>query len=264
MIAETLRDVFTRNLIATYFELGLATSSGETWIDSGFRACLGDLDHPICNFAAELRLDPWSVRRLRDLAASRGAFNVYVLPGDQPDHLTELLVRAGFKQQYELAQMIAKPSALVLTDCSPALVPHEVIDLRARFKVARFMADQFFPRQAELFKKRVATVTAQASRLRLYEMQSSGTMVGGVMLSAADGVLGIYNLCVAAAHRGNGFGADLVRWAQAQASQLEGVATLQCDERMVAWYEHLGFQSVGKIRVYTLCHDDMDVILEPI
>ncbi len=264
MIAEPLQLRATKNLLATYFELGLAAGSGEAWHDSGFRACLGDLDHPICNFAADLRLDPWSVRRLRALAASRGSFNVYVVPSDQPEHLVELLERAGFRKQFELVQMVAKPAAYRPIGVKATLELAEITDLKERFRLARFMSDQFFSRQTDLFRKRVATVTAQAKNLKLYSLGDAQSPKGGVMLSSAEGVLGIYNLCVSSAHRGNGIGAELVNWAMDQADGSDILPTLQCDQGLVPWYYHLGFQSVGLISVYTLCDDESDVILEAV
>ena len=109
MTADEVQIGASENLLRTYFCLGLAIPNTTVIQETGFRACLGEFDHPICNFGADLRLDPWSAKQLASLASSRKCFNVYSLPGDSPKHVAELLRRCDFRISYRLIQMVAEP-----------------------------------------------------------------------------------------------------------------------------------------------------------
>jgi GNAT superfamily N-acetyltransferase len=251
---EVVRAAST-NLIRTYFRLGRATPGARVLEEEGFRACVGEFEHPICNFAADLDLSPWSARRLRTLASARGAFNVYALPGDQPGHLEEILVRAGFRKTYRLVQMVAEP-----LPAAYGIQVEEAKVQRERAEVARFMADQFFSRQPERFRRKVADATATATDLDLYGLFEREARLGAVMLCRSEGALGIYNLCVASPNRGRGRGGDLVRWCLAQAQ--DELVTLQCEPRLEGWYESLGFRSIGNVEVFGLSPEQVPDIME--
>ncbi len=237
----------SENLLRTYFSLGLAIPNSTTLTDEGYRACLGEFEHPICNFAAGLHLDPWSAKQLASLAASRKAFNVYAIPGDSPEHLQELLHRCDFRISYRLVQMVAEP---IGRHSGPMVV--RATDSESRLQIAQFMTEQFFSRQTEAFRTRVATATADATELELYSLLSYGRTTGGVMLCPGEKVIGIYNLCVASASRGLGLGKELTAWALSEAFKQQKVVTLQCDSHLQSWYEDLGFHATGMIEVYTL------------
>jgi hypothetical protein len=247
MISEEVRHLASENLIKTYFCLGLAIPNSTTVTEEGYRACLGEFDHPICNFAAGLRLDPWSTKQLSQLASSRKAFNVYTLPTDVPAHVAELLRRSDFRLSYRLIQMIAEPSG---RHSGPVIARADFPD--KRLEIARFMTEQFFGRQTENFRKRVACATADAVDLDLYALLSYGRMTGAVMLCQDDLVVGLYNLCVASASRGLGLGKEIAAWALSEAYKQQKVVTLQCAARLQPWYENLGFKPTGMIEVYTL------------
>jgi len=247
VISNELRVQASENLVKTYFCLGLAIPNSTTVAEDGFRACLGEFDHPICNFAAGLKLDPWSAKQLAQLAASRKAFNVYALPTDTPKHVAELLRRCDFKVSYRLVQMIAEPTG---KHTGPIVVRADFPD--KRLEIAKFMTEQFFGRQTENFRKRVANATADATDLELYALLSYGRMTGAVMLCHDDLVIGLYNLCVVSASRGLGLGKEIAGWALSEAYKQDKIVTLQCDSRLQPWYENLGFRQTGMIEVYTL------------
>lgn len=247
MITDEIRCSASENLVKTYVSLGLAIPNSTTVTEDGYRACLGEFDHPICNFAAGLHLDPWSAKQLAQLAASRKAFNVYALPTDSPKHIAELLRRCDFRISYRLVQMIAEPTG---SHSGPIVLRADFPD--KRLEVAKFMTEQFFSRQTENFRKRVANATADATDLELYALLSYGKMTGAVMLCNEDLVIGLYNLCVVSASRGLGLGKEIAGWALSEAYKQNKVVTLQCDSRLQPWYENLGFRSTGMIEVYTL------------
>ncbi len=252
-----LRVAASDNLTRTYLALGLATPKSEVHEEDGFISCVGEFDHPICNFAARLNLDPWSARRLYALASSRGAFNVYHQPGDGPEHASELLERSGFRATYRLVQMVAEPLE----------VENDIEMVRAgafleRVEVARFMADQFFSRQSSPFRRKVAEATGSAAELNLYSLLDRGLRAGAIMLCEEQGMLGIYNLCVSSSKRGRGLGGSIVRWALDKALHENRSTTLQCDPRLEGWYECFGFRTIGAVDVYNLSKDAPADIIE--
>lgn len=235
------------NLRHTYLRLGLAVPGTTELQEEGFSGCVGTFEHAVCNFAAGLRLDPWSAGRLRELAATREAFHVYSLGSDQPGHRGELLERQGFRIAYRLVQMADTPS-----DPGPYVELARSETLAERQKVATFMGTQFFTRQATTTRQRIATATAHASGLELYELVERKHRVGAVMLSRTENAIGLYNLCIAAARRGKGLGRAVVAWARAAGAAEGKSVCLQCDARLAGWYEHLGFRRVGIVDVYSL------------
>jgi GNAT superfamily N-acetyltransferase len=257
LISASLVGAASENLVDTYLRLGLAVGGAKVSEEESFVECLGPFDHPICNFAARLRIDPWSARRLRDIAASRVSFNVYGMPGDSPEHHGELLGRAGFQLSYELVQMIAERPE-----------PGPPVEIRLaqssgdRTKVARFMCEQFFYRQTEAFRRRIADATAGAAGLELFDLPDRGHPIAAVMLGHAAGVLGVYNLCVASARRGRGIGRAVLDWTLELARETGQAVTLQCDPQLEDWYGYRGFVSTGRVSVYTLPkRRDDDIIL---
>lgn len=257
MNPDSLRVHASENLVDTYLRLGLAVPAASVVERDAFVCCSGPIDHPICNFAARLRLDPWSARDLRDLASSRIAFNVYTMPGDEPEHLPEILARAGFQKTYELVQMIcANPDPGAPLEMRPAK------DQNERLAVAKFMCEQFFARHNDPLRRQIAHATAKAEGLELYDLPERGQPIGGIMLGYGGGLLGVYNLCVASSRRGRGNGRAILDWALTLARESGKAATLQCDSLLEDWYRYRGFVSSGKVGVYSLPkRKDDDIIL---
>jgi predicted GNAT family acetyltransferase len=114
------------------------------------------------------------------------------------------------------------------------------------------MTEQFFPRQTEDFRVRVAAATTDVIKFKLMELQSEGERVGALMLYENDQSVGLYNLCVASKMRGLGVGATMTRWAIDYAYHQRKMITLQCDARLQTWYEEQSFDWVGTVDVYSL------------
>jgi len=247
LTADPLVRAASENLVRTYFHLGLATEQAQVVEDEGFRACVGMFEHPICNFAASLDLDPWSARRLRDLAADRPAFSVYALPGDRPAQLDEILVRAGFRPTYRLTQMVAETP-----DPGPGVEMVRAETHAARQRVARFMSSQFFTRQTDAFRANVSHATVEAAKLELYELEERGRTVAAAMICREGECTGLYNLCVAPRNRGKGIGRAVVDWALGLARTAGTPITLQCDGRLETWYASRGFRTTGYVEAYAL------------
>jgi ribosomal protein S18 acetylase RimI-like enzyme len=253
---EEILTLGAKNLRHTYLNLGLSVPGSTPLEEGGFAGCVGTFDHAVCNFAAGLDLDPWSARRLREIALTRGAFHVYSLGDDRPAHRGELLERQGFRVTYRLIQMVDDES-----DPGPYVELTRAETLADRQKVAAFMGAQFFTRQTTATRQTLATATANASGLELYELVERKHRLGAVMLSRTENAIGLYNLCIAAARRGKGLGRAVVAWARATGAAEGKSVCLQCDVRLAGWYEHLGFRRVGIVDVYSLANVQLPDIM---
>lgn len=236
----------SENLLATYLAFGRAMPGAEVRETEAYVALLSDLPHPSGNFAARLSLDPWSAAGLRGLASERPAFQAVALPDDEPPHLAELLRRAGFEAVQRLVAMAATPS-FGLAGLDMALCEGD-----ERRRVGRFMADAFFAREPILVREAMAHATADASSVAIHAHSVRERPVAAVALSRTPGVLGIYNLCVAGAHRGKGLGASLVAWCLAQAAAEGREACIQCAPTLEPWYARHGFARTGVATVWSL------------
>lgn len=246
----------SENLYRTYLALGLGVAGAELLEEPGFTACLAPVDHPICNFALRLDLDPTRARNLLKLRAQRPNLAVYCGPADRPEHAGELLERAGFTKTYSLSMMISEggPSSE-----SIELVPAN--DLAERLEIGRFMSDQFFHRQDAAFRRVVAEATARAVSLPIYSVFSGSQRIAAVMLSQ-DEAVGLYNLCVHPGFRGLGWGASIVAHAKDLAWCTGRPLTLQCETKLVPWYEQMNFETIGVVEVYDLAEPMKAVIIE--
>jgi len=237
------------NLMETYFALGAASGHARITHEDGYRLCLSSVDHPICNFAADLDLHPNAAARLAQLAADRTTFHVYRVPGETR-HCADLLRRAGFQLGHRLTQMVWRPDF--------DLGPFPTLSLRAadshrlRQAISAFMTEQFFSCQSGSFRRRVAEATSLATSLELYGIVERGKLVGAVMLCEQAETMGIYNLCVAAAQRNRGWGQEIVHAVQRRALQMGKPLVLQCEAALEEWYAKQGFEPSGFVDVFGL------------
>jgi len=247
MTLDSLTTAASENLTYTYFELGRSVARSKVWKEDGFRACAGEIEHPICNFAADLNLNGASAGRLARIALDRPVFNVYATPLDRPDHAGDLLAKEGFCLSYRLSQLIADP------DETPA--KNLLVRAKTRYdrgQIALFMVDQFYSRQGQTFRQQVADATANASSLELLAMKRDGRLLGAAMICFAAGMAGVYNVCVDSSLRGLGIGTAMIREILAVCGTRRVPATLQCESKLEPWYRSIGFRRVGEIDVYAL------------
>lgn len=250
MTASNLSVAGSDNLLRTYFSLGAASPGSVISKQEGFDACVGNFDHPICNFAGRLTLDPWAANRLVELSIERRFFSVYSVPGDTPSSREvrdELLVRAGFQRNYSLQQMYWEPRPV---DGGVGL--QQATTLADRQAIAMFMANQFFGRHSASFRRRVADATSGAMELDLYGVYHRFDLIAAVMLVEDDQVLGLFNLCVKSNLQNRGWGRKIVAETQRRAYDMDKYVSLQCDETLNTWYEGQGFESCDWVDVYGL------------
>lgn len=247
MIADSLLAAASENLRVTYFELGRSSPMAKVSQEPGFEVCLGEIEHPICNFAASLNLDRHSAAHLARLALDRHSFNVYVTATDRPANAGDLLIREGFHRSFRLAQMVAQPE-----DPQPKGNLTRATSVFDRIQIAEFMFDQFFARTGEKFRQPVSEASARALALEMLAMKRDRRIVAAAMISLNCGVVGIYNVCVDSTLRGLGIGTALVREILAMCAVKKAPAALQCDPKLERWYTSLGFRRTGEVDVYAL------------
>lgn len=235
------------NLIATYLAIGRTFPGAMVRETEAFVLLLSDLNHPSGNFAARLSLDPWSAADLRRLAASRDSFQAVALAEDAPEHLTELLRRAGFKVVQRLVSMVAHPS-----EAKPEIGMAYCTEPEERLEAGRFIAEAFFSREPIPIRQAMAEALANAPSLAVHSHIARERIVAAVTLARDADVLGIYNLCVAPAQRGKGLGSAIVRWCLALAAQEGRPVCLQCTPALEPWYAHLGFTRSSAVTVWSL------------
>ncbi len=253
MTTSDISDLASDQLCQTYFCLGLSSPGSRIIHETGFDACLGNFDHPICNFAARIELDPWVANRLMEIAIERRSFNVYSTAGDSPgdrDVRDEIMTRAGFKLGYRLQQMFWEPKEASETfEMEKATAPD------ARRAVSVFMATQFFPRHSATFRRRVSEATQAASQLDLYATYIRNEPIAAVMIAENSSVIGLFNLCVRPKNQGRGLGQAIVSEIKRSAYETQRVISLQCEDSMATWYERQGFVRSGWVDVYSLLDD---------
>ncbi len=249
MTATDLSILGSENLLHTYFSLGMASPGTVISKQEGFDVCMGNFDHPICNFAGRLSLDPWAANRLVELALERKFFTVYSVAADTPrvrEHRDELLVRAGFQKNFSLQQLFWLPQR---SESSIHLqIPRSPAEKSA---IAIFMAQQFFPRHAPAFKRRIAEATS-GSDLPLYGIYHKLELIGAVMLVEDDNLVGLFNLCVKSNQQNRGIGANIVAGVKQLAYELGKPISLQCETALTAWYQRQDFVVCDWVDVYGL------------
>jgi ribosomal protein S18 acetylase RimI-like enzyme len=247
MIASPLVSAASANLRYTYFELGRASQNSYIWSETGFDACIGEFEHPICNFAAGLSLDRASACRLAQVAIERASFNVYATPVDRPGNVGDLLMREGFQRNYRMVQMVAEPD--------PSEPKGTLIRASTRLdrkQIALFMVDQFFTKHKQPFREKVAEATAAALNLELLAMRRDRRLLAAAMVCFSEGIAGVYNVCVDSSLRGLGIGTSMMKEILAVCSVKGAAATLQCDPKLEGWYLDQGFRRTGEVDVYAL------------
>lgn len=245
---ESELEPLARNLSETY--LAIASGVPGTTIENhgDWQAATNQFAHPICNFAVMSSGAPAPVAELKALSNERKFFNIYLPRSEQENPTGEQLMRSGFRKLYVLHQMVGRsPSA------SDSAVLKEAIALQEREKLAEFMALQFFGSQSPAVRRQIMYASLSSPELKLYELMDVSIRqrpIGAVMLHRTPGVLGLYNLCVAPAYRGQGRGSSIVNAVLLQAGTEHVIVGLQCDPALCAWYEQLGLHRVGFVDVF--------------
>lgn len=226
------------NLVETYFALARAANGTTCFEDDGIIGCRSESGHPAANFAMVARPNIHSVTRL----ANKNLDSIYILPTDQSFSVIEMMTRAGFVAGASLNLMFLRnPSGGINLDLQT------IQGISRRFEQTFFLASQFFATANPGFCEGIASMTSNASQCELIALPGKVSPIGGAMLFQTPGILGLYNIAIAAESRSRGLGSELVRSLAGVAASRGCAATLQCHNALVPWYERLGFRKYAEV-----------------
>jgi ribosomal protein S18 acetylase RimI-like enzyme len=211
--------------------------------------CSSDDKHPSSNFFFACRTNGNGVLRAEEAAKRSGVCSGFILPSDDFAADYEVFQRAGFVSTNDLMLMSA-PRQKILDRLPPKefdAVLQRVDGLRFRHDWVLYLAGQFFSGAERGFLDGLARVTASAPNAKLYRFEKAGRIIGGGMTYATPGVLGLYNIAINLRDRGMGHGQHLTRALIETNGSPE--LTLQCNPGLVGWYEQMGFEPLGAVRV---------------
>lgn len=241
-----LQELISKNILTTYLRVGLSVAGAQELESKCCRICLGPIDHPVCNFGIGLSGGTGPLEDLLGVATMRPHFNVYLLPNEEGAELYQLLRSLGFRG---FQQLVCLTGSSIQGEGAPMA---EQLQETGRRETSRFMVSQFMARAPLKHRNCVIDAISSAKDLHLYRLASGRRTVGAVMVSETEQAIGLYNLCVAPSARGKGVGTSILKWASGYARSLGKHLTLQCEPPLQPWYEELGFQPIGNLRVLAL------------
>ncbi len=225
-------------MVETYFALARAADGFTRYEDDGIIGCLSETVHPAANFSVVVRPNANSVGRL----ASRMGHSAYVLPTDQTASVVEMMNKAGYFTGHTLNLMFSRnPERGIDLDLE------SVTSTLSRYEHMLFLARQFFTTSNPSFCEGIAALAAEARSCELIRLSGKGGAIGGAMTVQVGSMMGLYNIAVAPDFRHKGLGSDLVRSLVGIAASRGLMATLQCSDSLVPWYERLGFRRYASV-----------------
>ena len=237
------------NMIEAYLELGLQARGAKRVVGDGIVMCSSDDKHPSSNFFFACRTNGNGVLRAEESAKRSGVASGFILPSENFAADYEVFQRAGFVSTNDLMLMSANRQPVL--DRLPVKESDELLQpvdgLRFRHDWVLHLAGQFFSGADRGFLEGLARVTAAAPSAKLYRFEKSGRIIGGGMTFPTPGVLGLYNIAINLRDRGMGHGQRLTRALIETNGSPE--LTLQCNPGLVGWYEQMGFEPLGAVRV---------------
>lgn len=226
--------------------IGKAGPNAESIESDVWAGCRSVHRHPTSNFAILSSRESSAVEDIRTFCEGHKGFLVYTLSEPGSDSPEALLRKHGFGPLMSLEVFVGRS----LGDA--ALVRWEEAHLKAsRLETSHFMVEQFFFAQSQAVRDMLAMATA-ASGLTIQKAFVEEREVGAALCPRTTGMLGLYNLCVPRSLRRKGYGALMVRSLLSIAGEENRDLVLQCDRRLVPWYEGLGLKWAGTVDVYCL------------
>lgn len=226
--------------------IGRAGPGAESAEFDSWAGCRSAHRHPTSNFAILSSKESEAIVNVREFCDGHKGFLVYTLsePGEDPPE--SLLKRSGFGPLMSLQVFIGRSTGDI------GLVRWEEAVLKAaRLETSHFMVEQFFFAQSQVVRDMLAMATS-ASGLAMQRAFVGDLEVGAALCPQTTGMLGLYNLCVPRNLRRKGYGALMVRSLLSIAGEENRDLVLQCDRRLVPWYEGLGLKWAGTVDVYCL------------
>lgn len=212
------------------------------WAADCVSAC-GSFPHPICNFLMRL-----GDRPVEPPQHPKSCFQLFAF-----SEATGQLAPMGFRLSYDLAMMEQRqrpnvpPASLTLAERP-----------ESRQRIAQFMIDLFFESSGSSFRQVVRNATMAADELAILSLDHKGKSEGAVLLARTTGILGVFNLCVRSEVRGRGLGSQILSACSDIAQQENRRLVLQCDSKLIPFYQANGFLQVGWLRAWVPIPERID------
>ena len=239
LLADPLQ-IAQQNMLLSY--TSLARGVGNTTIHVDEAGTWVTSSHPLsfCHFTAGFsrNSDPARDDKLLQLSNNPNGHWVFVCDGPNPSGLKSHFLNLGFTCRQSLVTMMSTEPGEVTPLLSEALSPE------ARSDISGFMANQFFLNLGHPSRRLVSRATARSSH-RLLTIANPEEITGAMMITDCQDSLGLYNLCVEESYRYQGLGSMLVQSAKELAYRKRIPLILQCQPKLVRWYESLGFSEIG-------------------
>lgn len=241
----SLLEAERENLIQTY--CAIAGTMPQTRITALPEVVIsvGPFAHPLCNFAVIKERS--GAGAAVQASEGRPHFSIYSFADPvEPGDLKERLLSSGYQVVQTLSMMRWEGSS-----DRPALQSAQ--NPRERLSIARFMTMQFFSSLRSEVRERIAEANARSVGAEFYSFcdQHKDNLVGAAMLFETEAAVGLYNVCVAGALRGRGWGSSIVTRLRDEAGSRGKPLVLQCDPALTSWYGRLGLEYSGSLNVWS-------------
>lgn len=235
------------NASETFLALALAVKNTEVIRTPHYWVCTNPLNHPIANFAIHLDVTEEGLQQLLLRARRTQNFRIYVLPGDTPEGLKNLLIQQGLSLASSMVGMYLHTPPTAPPPVARLAFPDELPGVSA------FIVQNFFWDSPKVVRQafQSALVNARAVPHEFYVSAVGNQIVAVGTLTFSNGVAGLYNVCVHPHHRNRGLGSALVRQLSDIATQKNCPLVLLCEPELKVWYQSLGFEEIGESQAFS-------------
>ena len=210
------------------------------------------------NFVCRARLGPDARDRARGpldyFRQVERPFSWWVGPTDRPPDLHDVLCAVGLEPSETELAMVAHLSRLRRGEKVPELRIERVRSERSLRDFATVSAANWTPPDTQVirfYQLAAAALLSADSPLWLYLGYVDDTPVATAELTAAEGVVGLYNISTLAPYRRRGFGTAMTLAPLIDARERGyDTAVLQAAPDGVGIYERVGFRPFGEITEY--------------
>ncbi len=234
--AQTLR----KNVHKAFVSLAKGAPDCTVSETDAFTLCTSSVKHPISNFAMKLALEQQDINHLAQLATQNPFLRIYVMTGDSPYNVEELLKSKGLMEVYRLDGMMLGPSPPIET------APVELAQGPLRIQTVKFMIDSFFWSSPKGMRQSLGSILASVNLdSEFFVWRDEQGILAAATLVSSENCIGIYNLCVRNEDRGRGYGSHFTSALAGiiKSRNLQGV--LQCSPLLAPWYARLGFHKIA-------------------
>ncbi len=234
------------NSISAYLALAKHAPGFRILETGAYTMVTSEFQHPIGNFVVSLNLDDSAIIELAAIAKRNAPLRIHQFPDDKPLDLSYRLADRGIVEHYSLLMMV-QPHPWVSDGPELHRATREQTSM-----VMQFVFENFFWMTPPAMRSTLRFVLESMAKTEgeHYFIQQDDEIVAAASLLETGSIGGIYNVCVHQRHRGRGIGRGLVSSIADIASLKRLKPALQAEPGLEGFYSALGFDTVGRIRVF--------------